>query len=112
MIVETLCEAIKKRNTNQKRVITSLIEAGHDVNAFDKHGDCPLSLACKNGYGDIVKYLVSEKGACVNVANNEGDTPLGLAAEHLNLEIVMFLLQQGAYIDILNSNHQTPLIIV
>jgi len=112
MIVETLCEAVKKRNTNQKRVITSLIDAGHDVNAFDKHGDCPLSLACKNGYFDIVTYLVNEKGAYINVANNEGHTPLGLAAEHLKRDIVIFLLEQGAHIDILNSNNQTPLIIV
>jgi hypothetical protein len=110
MTANNLCEAVKNIYKDPRKAINSLIQEGHNVNAFDKQGDCPLSLACKNGDMNTVEYLVN-LGACVNVTNNSGKSPLGSAVEHRKTDVVKYLLERGAYVDILNLNHQTPLII-
>ena len=43
-----------------------LINAGADVNGYDRHGNTPLSAATEKGHAQCVKLLI-EAGADVNL---------------------------------------------
>ena len=81
-------------------------------------GSCqtPLSLACGNGYPDIVEYLLFN-GADVNAVSRSGDTPLIKVAENYvmdkdaQLNIVDQLIAKGANVNFQDKYGKTPLIL-
>ena len=58
-------------------------------------GDTGLIEASRNGYTDIVKYLV-EKGADVNAKNNKNKTALDYAIKREYTEVIKILRNAGA----------------
>ncbi|MEJ2720670.1 MAG: ankyrin repeat domain-containing protein [bacterium] len=62
--------------------------------------------------GDLeqVKVLVEQAPALVNATNAEEETPLHLAAMSGNLELVEFLVANGAAVDARNNVNQSPLL--
>lgn len=71
----------------------------------------PLHYAAKKGHIDIVKLLI-KKGVDVDLRGKNDDAPtaLSLAFENRHFEMVKFLINEGAYIDvILNDDFDTPL---
>lgn len=82
-------------------VVTSLVEAGADINARDELGRTALMVAVDETYSGIVKYLL-EHGAEPNVLDNDGDSPLDVAKYsslfrvHGDTEIVDLLVAHGA----------------
>ena len=76
--------------------VTSLLDAGVDVNAKFRYGTTALFPACDRGHTEIVKLLL-ERGAEVNVRDTfYGATPLTWAASKDRVEIVTLLLEKGA----------------
>lgn len=71
----------------------------------------PLYIAAKNGYLDIVKYLVLEGQADINHQDwLEAQTALHVAVENEHIEVVDFLIQNGSNINLQNyDNKYTPL---
>jgi ankyrin repeat protein len=84
------------------KIITLLIDAGADVNAFDMNGFAPLHLAAYSSRKDqkaVVEALLAGR-AKVNLPNRlAGLTPLAYAARYGKKEIVALLLEKGALID-------------
>jgi ankyrin repeat protein len=70
-----------------------------DVNAQNKDGETALILAAIIGNPKIAKLLI-EKGADVNKPDFIGRTPLMMAANSCHLEMVYFLIQNGANVDL------------
>ena len=123
---------------NKLEVVKYLIEEkGADINVRDYYKKVPLHLAAENSCLEVVKYLVEEKGADVNVGDYYKKVPLHLAAENTcqevkkysvkekdvnfngitilhnaaddgDLEMVKYLIEKGARID-LKINGKTPL---
>jgi ankyrin repeat protein len=103
-----------------------LYKYGADLFAKDKSGMTPLHMACKNGYPDVVQFLLSE-GAAVNetaiadltpllyvtfFGQDECETfPLGPYpyTEHSRLEVAKILLDQGAKINVATTDGKTTL---
>lgn len=56
-----------------------LIEKGAIVEAQDRYGWSPISLAAMNGHKAVVQLLI-EKGANIETKDKQGRTPLLLAA--------------------------------
>lgn len=83
-------------------LISSMTSYRHFCSYFNKHkinidfkddnGDTLLIHACRNGYEDIVKFLV-EKKADLNIKNNDGRTALITAVRHDQTKIVKFLVE-------------------
>lgn len=85
-------------------VITTLVEAGADVNARDVWGFTPLHSAAENATPAAVKALV-QAGADVNAPlrsfgrgldSRGGRTPLHIAASNPNPEVAAALIEAGA----------------
>ncbi|KAJ9597346.1 hypothetical protein L9F63_011786 [Diploptera punctata] len=89
-------------------VVEFLLEAGADVNYFNKDKRTPLLQAADLGHVMVVESLV-EHGASVNTRNSFGDTALLLACQNGQHEIVEFLLQHMADVDMSGQFNLTPL---
>ena len=73
-----------------------LIQNGADVNITKEHHDTNLSIAvCKQNL-EIVHYLVEELGCDINECDEEGRSPLYEAVKCGSVELVEYLLKQGA----------------
>ena len=67
-----------------------------------ENGGTALYQAARNGYSDIVAYLLN-KGADPNITNNSNVTPLFIAVSNGHEEVVKLLVEKGADPNIINS---------
>lgn len=68
-----------------------------------------IHTAAENGDLELVKKLISENPKLVDAPDREGKTPLHYAAAKGNLEVVEFLVKNGANVNARNSSGITPL---
>lgn len=114
---------------NQPEIAKLLIARGADVHAkYDDDGHTALHMAMFHGRKDMAQVLI-EHGAAVNVRDNFGYTPLhvallqrdtpyqrsphsyfGLAGkeERVSIELLHYLLQQGADVNAKSKTGVTP----
>jgi len=92
--------------TNQPiATIEALIKAGADVNAANRYGVTPLSLAAGNGNDRVINLLL-ESGAnakSADAALREGRTTLMLAARTGNTAAIRLLVDKGADVNAAES---------
>uniref|UniRef100_A0A8C7XN99 Euchromatic histone-lysine N-methyltransferase 1a n=1 Tax=Oryzias sinensis TaxID=183150 RepID=A0A8C7XN99_9TELE len=97
-----------------------LVQAGANIDVFDKEHRTPLMSACENNHLDTVKYLLRAGGevflscrsklghhdvvhhllGCVSVQDDGGWTPITWAIEYKFRELVLLLLAKGADVNI------------
>ncbi len=75
-----------------------------------ENGGTALYQAARNGYSDIVAYLLN-KGADPNITNNSNVTPLFIAVSNGHEEVVKLLVEKGADPNIANNSNVTPLFV-
>ena len=103
-------------------IMTTLLNIGVDANspAWDQdmypmgHEDTPLVAAVAGKELTAVQLLL-ERGADPNVAGSDGDLPVHKAIYHgndLGLSILRLLFDYNARVDVLNRQHETPLILL
>lgn len=96
---------------NKPDVVRFLCESGANVNVKEKSGWAPLTRAAYDGYVDVAKALVKH-GKEVDVEMQwNGDTALFLAVCENRPEMIRFLCECGANVNIYGhfSNAWTPL---
>ncbi len=101
-------EAVKKGDL--KAVKGYLTKDSKALNAKDEYGRTSLHLASREGYFDIVKYLI-ERGADVNIDDDINCTPLHLASRWGRLDCAKYLVEHGADVNIMGGieKNLTPL---
>ncbi|KAF6808593.1 ankyrin unc44 [Colletotrichum sojae] len=95
------------------KIVSTLVDAGADVNISTFRGETPLWLACNNGNTMVVRELL-RAGADPNISDKDGSTPLHQAlrgAGPAAFEITRELIFYGADLDIKFAHYdmQTPL---
>ncbi|XP_062569028.1 uncharacterized protein LOC134231122 [Saccostrea cucullata] len=107
-----LKEAGMDTNAEQKRneTIICLLNNGADINACDKDGNSPLSIACDFGYDSPVQLLLNN-GADINLCDNDGFSPLYIACQNGHDSTVQLLLNNGADINLCDNDGFSPLCI-
>lgn len=80
------------------------------VNIASADGFSSLGLACFFGYPEIAKYLI-DQGAKINIPskNKMNVQPLHSAIAAKNIEMVTYLLEQGADVNVRQTGGFTPL---
>ena len=103
---------------NQLETARFLLAAAHDQGHHDSirqamdDGRTPFSKACGRGHLEIVKLLLAHSDANIDVNAIEGApkrTALHWAAYNARVEVVLFLLQNGADATIKDANGKTAL---
>lgn len=99
-------------------VVQVLLEAGADINAKDNSGNTPLHYAISKKSLEEVKFFV-DHNVDINAQNSYGETPLEfmfkyrynepIRSEEIDLEILEFLIENGADPNRLNSKTWNPL---
>eukprot|EP01038_Epipyxis_sp_PR26KG_P005334 gene5334-7401_t len=86
-----------------------LVESGANVNALRKDGYLPIHEAAIKGYVHILEYLISAGASLKFPILSTGNTALHLACEIDNQEVVRFLVQNGAPVNLSNKRGRLPL---
>lgn len=84
-------------------VVLTLLAAGTDSHAVNDELNTPLHLACMGRHPRLVAALVEGKAhgkGYLNAQNKFGRTALHHAAQHSTPEVVLYLLKEGASIDV------------
>ncbi|CAD8115795.1 unnamed protein product [Paramecium sonneborni] len=79
------------------------------INIQNKDGFTPLHMASFKGNLEIIKLLL-QIGANVNIQTNTGLSVLHMSVQGDHIKTSLFWINQNIPIDILDYNHQTPLI--
>ena len=88
--------------------ITTLIEAGADVNYSSAIKQTPLINAIANDHLECVNYLI-DAGADVNIQDNQKESPLSSATNTQSLKCLQLLLKRGAPVNMTSNNGQNAL---
>ncbi|XP_048588350.1 transient receptor potential cation channel subfamily A member 1 isoform X2 [Nematostella vectensis] len=77
----------------------------------DKHSPSAFHLACAQGSVEMVKLMVEKDPVIcrITLIDRDGMSPLHRAAANNQTNIVEFLLDQGAQVDLPDKTHCTPL---
>lgn len=91
-----------------------LMEKIVDINVIDKKtGQTPLHVACQYGHTKIVKIICNTRSEVeIDKFDKLGQTPLLTACFNSeNIDIVKFLIDKGANINLKDLNNESPLTI-
>ena len=81
---------------NELKIAEFLLSKGAELDRIERRGGgYPLHLACAWGYSSMVVLLV-QSGSDFNLENDELNTPLHIAVKSGSLEIVEYLINNGA----------------
>lgn len=95
-------------NSNNK-VIRFLIQKSNMLTNCDNNGNNVLFDAIINGNINIIKKIISLKKIDINHKNSNGDTILHLGNSLKNIDLALYLLNQGADPTIVNGSQQSYL---
>ena len=101
-----LMEASSK---NDEKQVTWLIEHGADVNLQDEDGDTALHFACRSHASLEILSCLIENGASINACTNCKVTPLMMAVENCRKDVVSFLIEHEANVDLQDEDGDTAL---
>ncbi|KAL6636217.1 ankyrin repeat-containing domain protein [Neocallimastix sp. 'constans'] len=132
----SLFDACESGNEN---IVKYLIENGADINKENERWETPIFSACLSRNENLIKYLI-EQGADLNREDEEGETVLSSvyswgneklmkyiieydtnidineellkACKNINEDLVKYLIENGADINIKNDDDETPLSLV
>lgn len=85
-----------------------LINQGANINSCDLYGNTPIIIACSKGDVYISEILI-KNGCDVNIRNKNSNTALYYSI-HENTEITQMLLENGANINVIDIDGETPIL--
>ncbi len=96
-------------NNNSNSQSSNVSQSGPSSTKQDRQIDQDLRKACQeNGNLELVKSYLRD-GADINSTSDYGWTPLHIAALYGHVDIVEYLVSQGARLDVFHKSGRTPL---
>ncbi|XP_046547959.1 inversin-like [Haliotis rubra] len=84
-------------------VLDFLVSEGADMSLVDQRGHNVLHAACRAGYVEIVKYVLSQNILDINRGDKMMRTPLMVASETGHKDVVELLVRSGANVSLVNE---------
>ena len=84
--------------------LEAIIDSGKCEFKPTDFGITPFHLACQEGNLNCVKLLLKHAPSSINASANDGVTPIFLAAQNTHIEVVQYLLDANADIQIITEN--------
>ena len=94
---------------NNKEVLNILLINNANIKAQNMIGDHAAYLAAENGYLDILKQLLAIDGRVIDLKENRGRTPLIIASRLGRVDVVNFLVDQNANVDLRDDREMNAL---
>jgi ankyrin repeat protein len=88
------------RKQNQGEIIQHFIAAGVDVNKIDEDGNTPFMYAAASNRDTAVMAMLLPKVKNINLPNQKGVTALAMAVQSNSPDVVQYLLNKGASVNI------------
>ncbi len=88
------------RKPNQQTVINYFISKGADVNHADNDGNTPYMIAAGFNRDTATVTLLLSKAKNINQSNKKGVTSLAMAVKNNSPEVVQFLINKGANVNV------------
>ena len=102
---------LASKNGKLQRV-KSLIKKGGDVRKKGMNGKTAVHMAAEEGHIHIVKYLVNRNPINLEDRDSRNQTPLHLAVIGEHFDVIKYLIAVGADLKAVDSNNNTPLIMI
>ena len=93
----------------RKYVVSFLIEHGANVDLQDEDGDTALHFACRSHASLEILSCLIENGASINACTNCKVTPLMMGVENCHKDVVSYLIEHGANVDLQDEDGDTAL---
>ena len=97
---------------NNINIAKKLIDLGVDTNIADDEGNTPFHIAIEGNAGVDLLNLLYVNNAKIDIQNIYGQTPLMIALEKGNVEVVKFLVDLGADLNLRDDDGKTALDLV
>ncbi|XP_055301129.1 eye-specific diacylglycerol kinase isoform X8 [Sitodiplosis mosellana] len=113
LLEKTTDAVIKSAKTGNFIMLRDLHMQGYSLLSIDATGQTALHYACKYGYKDIVKYLISyAPNSIINMVDNTtGHTALHKAVQQKHRNICYMLVAAGASLTMRDANGLTPMMV-
>ena len=93
---------------NNFEIVDTLLNNGADPFIYPPGTIGSIQIAARNGYVKIVERLIQ---AGVNINDNRMGTPLYYASKEGNIDVIDFLLSQGADVNYVSYSGSTALVV-
>ena len=106
-----VAQACRRGDVN---ALSAVIERGEDVNEGHEDNYTSLMHASRlssEGHLECMRILINYGANNVNARNDNQSTALHFAAESYNIDAINLLLDNGAELDPVNNNNDTPLML-
>ena len=95
--------------SNYKEILNVLLMNNAHTKAQNMIGEHAAYIAAENGYLDILKQLLAIDGGVIDLKENRGRTPLIIASRLGREDVVKFLVDQNANVDLRDDREMTAL---
>jgi len=94
--------------TENQKIVLSLIQLGCSLDMPNKNGNRPLAIAAAHGFEEVVSALLQTEQVNINAQNRWQETALVLAISYSKPDAAKVLIMQGADVN-LAAQHGSPL---
>lgn len=90
------------------QIVKCLVEFKADLNRPNVSGETPFMLAIRNGYDNVVDFMIGTRKIAMELADRAQNTAIFYAVQYNRLHVVKRLVELGVNVELQNQDGSTP----